>query len=133
MDHNTKWTTYTTALRDYAATNGHAAVPAGYTHRPADDGTSIPLGAWVGYIRQRYRRGLLPADRIETLESIPGWVWGPLKPGPRIDQTRNAEILRLRTEERLSLQKIADRYGLSRQRIHQIVKQEIPGTDDHAV
>ena len=121
MDRQTRWNTYLTALQDYAATNGHARVPAGFTIHE-EDGSSLHLGAWVGYVRQRYRSNRLNPQRIESLASIPGWEWGPLRPGPRTDDARNSEILRLRNQERLSLQKIADVYGLSRQRIHQIIK-----------
>lgn len=131
MDRQTRWNTYLTALHSYVATHGHGRVPAGYIHQ-SDDNAPVPLGAWVGYVRQRYRSGRLPQSRVEALSSIPGWQWGPLRPGPQTDEARNAEILRLRTDENLSLQKIADRYGLSRQRIHQILKNGNVPTDDHA-
>lgn len=132
MNRQTRWNTYLTALQAYAATHGHARVPAGYVYVAADDveGARIQLGAWVGYVRQRYRSGRLTPERIAQLNDIPGWEWGPLRPGPRTDETRNAEILRLRTEQNLSLQKIADIYGLSRQRIHQVLKQGTGVTHD---
>lgn len=125
MDHSTRWNTYLSALNDYVAANGHALVPAGYKHT-TETGETVNLGAWVGYIRQRYRSGALPQSRIDTLQQYPGWAWGPLRPGPRTNEERNSEILELRLQQGLSLQKIADRYGLTRQRVHQIVRTKAP-------
>lgn len=42
------------------------------------------------------------------------------------------EIWRLRTEERWTLQQVADQYGVTRQRIHQIVM-DMAMTDDQPV
>jgi DNA-binding CsgD family transcriptional regulator len=54
------------------------------------------------------------------LAGLPGWEWGPLPPGPASKDNRDQEILELR-KSGLSLQQIADRYNISRQRVHQIV------------
>lgn len=85
------------------------------------DGKEIAIGAWVGYIRQRQKKGLLSAEKATTLAGLPGWEWGPLKPGPASDSGRNSEILRMRSQG-MTLRQIADSYDLSRQRVHQIVK-----------
>lgn len=85
------------------------------------NGQEVPLGAWVGYTRQRFRRGCLAESRIAALSNLPGWQWGPLSPGPAADPERDREILELRSQG-ISLQKIADKFNLSRQRVHQIVK-----------
>lgn len=126
MDHNTRWNLHITALRDFSAANGHARVPAGYVTTLDPNGTPIGLGAWVSYIRMRRRKGVLSPERIAELEQISGWEWGPLRPGPKTDRRRNDEIVNLRRSERMSLQQIADRYNLSRQRVHQIVQASSP-------
>ncbi|MET9041185.1 helicase associated domain-containing protein [Streptomyces mirabilis] len=60
-----------TALDAFAAREGHARVP----HDRIEDG--YPLGVKVASIRGKYRRGTLPAERVSTLEEIPGWTWFP--------------------------------------------------------
>ena len=37
------------------------------------------------------------------------------------NETRKAEMIRLRTEEHLTLQQIANRYGITRERVRQII------------
>ena len=118
MTNEERWTQYLTALNTYATREGHARVPASHVERL--DGSPVNLGAWVGYIRQRKRAGLLPQSRIEAIDAVPGWEWGPLRPGPTADAERNAQILTLRSQG-VSLQRIGDEFGLSRQRVHQIV------------
>ena len=87
------------------------------------EGRNAPIGAWVGYMRQRYRASILPVQRVQKLESLSGWTWGPLRPGPASNNERDEQILRLRTEG-LSLQAIADKVGVSRQRVHQIARRK---------
>jgi hypothetical protein len=110
---------YLTALSAFSAREGHARVPASHVETLAD-GSPVNLGAWVGYIRQRKRAGLLPQSRVDAIGAVPGWEWGPLRPGPTADAARNTEILTLRSQG-VSLQRIGDQFGLSRQRVHQIV------------
>lgn len=109
---------YLGALRQYADREQHARVPASHVEHWGT--TSVALGAWVGYVRQRRRKDALAQSRIDTLNTVAGWEWGPLRPGPVPDQARDAEIRHLRAQG-VSLQQIGDRFGLSRQRIHQIV------------
>jgi len=40
---------------------------------------------------------------------------------PIANEIRKAEMIRLRTEERLTLQQIANRYGITRERVRQII------------
>lgn len=122
MDNTTRFEIYTNALRQFSAREGHCRVPA--IHVELVEGKEINLGAWVGYTRQRYRKKELPEYRVQAIESIPGWQWGPLKPGPATDIHRNSEIFEMRRSG-LSLRQIADKFDLSRQRIHQIVKNDI--------
>lgn len=119
MDNNTRFTLYVKALQQFAERTGHTRVPA--LHVEIIDGKEISIGAWVGYIRQRQKKGLLSAEKAATLSTLPGWEWGPLKPGPASDSSRNSEILRMRGQG-MTLRQIADSYDLSRQRVHQIVK-----------
>lgn len=122
MTNTERWSRYINALRLYAAIHGNARVPASYI-QVADGGTTN-LGSWVAYVRQRYRAGLLSVDRANDLASVPGWEWGPLQPGPSADHLRNAEIITMRSQG-VSLQKIGDQFGLTRQRVHQIVRAEV--------
>lgn len=89
-------------------------------HVESIDGEDFGLGAWVSYVRTRYRNQSLRSDRVATLEAYSGWQWGPLRPGPKPDETRDSEIRKMRNNGK-SLQEIGDAFGLSRQRIHQIV------------
>ena len=118
-DSNARFHQYLEALQAFVAREGHARVPAAHVEIVA--GQEVPLGAWVGYTRQRYRRGCLAESRVSTLSALPGWQWGPLSPGPAADPERDQKILELRNQG-ISLQKIADQFNLSRQRVHQIVK-----------
>jgi hypothetical protein len=118
-NHQTRWNNYYNALTTYATRTGHTRVPASHTEQ-TESGT-VTLGAWASYIRQRYRTGRLPQDRIDALNAVPGWEWGPFRPGPLTDAARDSEIITLRSSG-VSLQKIGDKFGLSRQRVHQIVK-----------
>lgn len=119
IDNDTRWSMYLTAVADYSATHGHARVPASHTTTLAD-GTPLRVGVWVSYIRQRQRRNQLDPRRAAQLAALPGWHWGPLPPGPSTDATRDEQIRDLRNQG-WSLTQIADRFGLSRQRVHQIV------------
>lgn len=119
MDNNTRFSLYVKALEQFAAREGHSRCPA--VHIEIVDGAEVFVGAWVGYIRQRYKKQALAADRVARLEQVPGWQWGPLKPGPATNQSRNSKILQLR-EQGQTLRQIADEFDLSRQRVHQIVK-----------
>lgn len=57
------------ALTAFAKREGHARVP----QKHVENGTE--LGAWVGWQRQRYRKGTLPTAQQAKLESVDGWVW----------------------------------------------------------
>ena len=134
----TTFNEYVEALRDFQDQNGHTRVPAGYVHvtvwpstnpggvggQALSNGKEIALGYWVSYIRSRQRAGLLDQERVAQInEQIPGFEWGPLKPGPRPGGSKNRdnEIKAFR-QGGMSLQKIGERYGLTRQRIHQLIK-----------
>lgn len=119
MDNNTKFNLYTEALEQYIAKTGNSKIPA--SHVEILNEKEISLGAWAGYIRQRFRKNQLPAARVARLEQINGWQWGPFQPGPATDSARNESIRELRVSGK-SLREIADEFDLSRQRVHQIIK-----------
>jgi len=113
-----KWDSYIDALKLFIESNGHSNVPSSYIVRY--NNKSLKLGPWVGYMRSRGRANNLSTLQKSELNSLPGWSWRARKPGPAGDRERDAQILKLR-KEGVSLQKIADRWELSRQRVHQIV------------
>jgi hypothetical protein len=125
----TTFNEYVEALRDFQEQNGHTRVPSGYEHLTENLALEMPirkvaLGYWVSYIRSRQRAGLLDQERVAQInEQVPGFEWGPLKPGPRPGGSKNRdnEIKAFR-QGGMSLQKIGERYGLTRQRIHQLIK-----------
>jgi DNA-binding NarL/FixJ family response regulator len=119
MDNNTKFNTYIQALSQYVAREGNSKVPA--IHVEKFEEKDVSLGAWVGYIRQRHRKNQLSQERIEKINSVVNWQWGPFQPGPATDLQRNQEILSMRSAGK-SLREIADQFDLSRQRVHQILK-----------
>ena len=119
MDNNTKFNIYISALEQYIAREGNSKVPA--IHIEKFEEKDVTLGAWAGYIRQRFRKGQLSQERIDRISQISQWQWGPFQPGPATDSKRNEVIRNMRTEGK-SLREIADEFDLSRQRVHQIVK-----------
>lgn len=114
-----RWERNFLALQQYTNRTGDARVPV--SHVELYEGRNTPIGAWVGYMRQRYRNGALSQSRIERLQSLNGWTWGPLRPGPASNNDRDEQIMRLRSEGK-SLQSIAEQVGISRQRVHQITR-----------
>ena len=107
------------ALRAYAMREGHCDVP--YSHVEPHEDHSVPLGRWVAYLRTRHRSGRLHASRVAMLEAVVGWHWNVRKPGPRPKEDRNHEIRALRSQG-ISLATIAETYGISKQRIHQLTR-----------
>jgi DNA-binding NarL/FixJ family response regulator len=119
MDNTTRFNTYIEALKQFAEREGNTHVPAAHVEKIGE--SRINLGAWVGYARQRYRKNQLSEERVNALSNVAGWVWGPLRPGPATDINRNNRILEMRAAGK-SLRQIADEFDLSRQRVHQIVR-----------
>lgn len=119
MDNNAKFNLYIGALTQYVLREGHSKVPAVHVEKYQEK--DISLGAWTGYIRQRYRKNQLSESRIQQISQIPYWQWGPFQPGPATDSKRNEIISSMRTQGK-SLREIADEFDLSRQRVHQIIK-----------
>lgn len=113
-----KWNKNITALRQYVEKNGNALVPTACKWETGEE--SISLGSWVTYVRIKHRAGTLSAERSAELSGFPGWEWGPCKPGPTGNPQRDNTMMSLRHSGR-SLQSIGDEYGLSRQRVHQIL------------
>lgn len=119
MINNNKWNTHITALQNYVTRTGTARVPR--NHVEATEFGEVRLGAWVSYVRHRQRKGHLTVEQESTLSSLPNWQWAPFRAGRIGDPERDARIVaRARQGERLRA--LADEFGLTRQRIHQIVK-----------
>ena len=59
-------------LLEYVKNKGHSIVPKGFI---TSDGKR--LGYWVAGQRKAYREKKLSRERIQKLESLPGWDWGP--------------------------------------------------------
>jgi len=114
-----KWSRNLKALQIFVSNNGHALVPA--STKIEVDGVVVSLGSWVSYLRVKYKTGTISSSKKEELEAFSGWSWGPCKPGPTGDTQRDIAMLSARQSGR-SLQSIADEYGLSRQRVHQILR-----------
>jgi hypothetical protein len=76
------WEEMFQALLAYAREHGHSCVPFNYG-RHGDR-----LGRWVWRLRASYRRGRLPADRIQRLEAM-GFRW---QPGSNPWQTNDAAV-----------------------------------------
>jgi hypothetical protein len=112
------WEQRLEALLAYTDREGNALVPSNHIER------GIKLGGWVSYLRTRYKSGLLSASRVEQLESVPGWEWGPLRPGPKSDESRDEQIRQMR-EAGMSMAAIGEEFRISRQRIHQILSNRI--------
>tara|TARA_R100001509_G_C4871581_1_gene216897 strand:- start:1095 stop:1475 length:381 start_codon:yes stop_codon:yes gene_type:complete len=126
MNHNKRWQKHYDALVTYYERYGDALVPSGHIEF-LSSGEELNLGNWVSYMRTRYKQGCLSDHRINLLEEVPTWSWGPIRPGPKSRDfvvKRNAEILS-KYNNGSSLSGIAKEFGLSRQRIHQIVKETV--------
>jgi hypothetical protein len=124
MNHHERWKKHYNALIQYYNRYGDAMPPSGHTEF-LPDGEEINLGNWVSYMRTRYKQQALPDDRIAMLSALPSWEWGPVRPGPKSKTEviiRNTDIL-ARHKSGMPLSSIAKQYGLSRQRVHQIVKE----------
>lgn len=117
------------ALDSFIAREGHASVPSMHVEN------GYHLGHWVTYIRARKRMigvrdgevvmpHLIEPELIALLDSKPGWVWGPLAPGPYGLPDRNALIVS-RHQAGATLAAIGEEFGISRQRAHQIIHREL--------
>lgn len=115
---------YLAALENYVTREGHTRVPIDCIERIFREGVpeTIRLGYWVSYMRSRKRAGFLSEDKIEAVNAASNgqFEWGPLKPGPKKDQSRDQQIRELRSAG-VSLTKIGEQFGVTRQRVHQII------------
>ncbi len=65
------WSFWMGLLEVFVKENGNARVPVGHvTHE------GYKLGSWVASQRVLKSKNKLNQDRIERLESLPGWLWG---------------------------------------------------------
>lgn len=116
-----KWHTHIAALRSYVARTGTARVPRNHVEKTDEHG-EIKLGAWVSYVRHRQRKGHLTSEQATELSSLPNWQWGPLPAGRTGNPDRDRLIVeRFDSGRGMTLQAIANEFGITRQRVHQIV------------
>jgi len=64
-----KWDQGFSELLEFVKVNGHSLVPTSHIQG------KYRLGSWITAQRSKRSRGLLAADRIEKLETLPGWAW----------------------------------------------------------
>lgn len=70
----TSWQEAFGRLQEWAAEHGHAR-PSQSDATPMAEGASTTLGSWCSRQRTLYRRGLLSAEQVAALESLPRWSW----------------------------------------------------------
>ena len=107
-------------IETYARENGHTNIPLSHNTRGVA-GERVAIGRWASYIKSRYRAGLLTVEQAQAFEHIPSWEGEARAPGAKMNVALHNDVHTLRSM-RMSLQQIADRVGLSRQRVHQILK-----------
>lgn len=108
------------ALTQFYLREKHTRVPV--AHVETLRGREVPLGKFMAYVRQRSRAGVLDPKLGADVEQILGKNWNRSKTGPQVVNESRDENIRALRRSGMALQKIADQYGTSRQRIHQIVK-----------
>lgn len=109
---------YWKALDAFVAREGHAAVPT--AHVEVLDGAPLALGRWAARQRRLWRESRIDPLDARRLAGLPGWSWDRRPSGPRRDAARIGEMRDLRASG-LSLSQIGERYGISRQRAHQLL------------
>lgn len=104
-------------LQQYVASNGTDHLPRSLVV----DG--VEIGKWVAYLKSRYPTGRLPLNWVSDLEGLRGWSWKAKPRGPRPRAERNAEVF-VRRGSGSTLEQIAREFGISKQRVHQILQRK---------
>lgn len=78
------WDARFAALADFAEREGSTSVPRDHIE------AGLRLTGWVARQREAYRANRLPAERVERLESLPGWSWGRTRRSAPAVRTRTA-------------------------------------------
>ena len=68
------WPEWLEVLREYVAAEERLPTEKTIWTRPAD-GQKWKIGIWISSQRQARKKGKLSEDRIQELETIPGWFW----------------------------------------------------------
>ncbi len=113
------------AMHQFQLREGHCRIPAVHVEQYGDK--ELRLGAWAANLRNRYRNDGLRPEQIQNLELFPGWDWSLQARGRRRwtgarHKTRDQRILDARKTGR-SIRQIGEDFGLTSQRIYQIVAQ----------
>ena len=90
------------------------------THVENTETGEVRLGAWVSYVRHRQRKGHLSVVQIQELATFPNWHYEALPAGRTGDSARDTAIL-ARSEDGARVRELSQEFGLTRQRIHQII------------
>lgn len=67
-----QWNDLFDLLKTFVSREGHALPKANHFEN------GVALGSWVSTQRARHRRGMLPDEQREKLESLPKWSWDPI-------------------------------------------------------
>jgi len=118
-----KWKINLAALQEYIRLNGAADPPRSAVVELPAVGV-VRVGEWVRLVRRRGRDGMLSVGERGSVERLTGWSWESPRPVGGIALVdRNAEMVR-RVDAGESLASVASNYGVTRQRVHTIVRRE---------
>jgi hypothetical protein len=112
------------ALRAYAERTGSVEMPADHIEHTPDG--PIELARWVAYLRARHNKNALPPERTAPLEQLPGWSWEPRRSGPKPRFAARDQQMRDMRAEGMTLDAIAEQFGVSKQRVHQLMQRTRP-------
>lgn len=73
MPRDERWDRGFELVAQFAQREGHSRVPDAHVE------SGVDVGSWVGLQRRRFSQGVLAPDRVERLESLPGWVWSAVE------------------------------------------------------
>lgn len=95
--------------------NGSGYVPVSATIQ--HNGTTLKIGTWAANVRYRAKQGTLNPQNKATLDGL-GFQWEATSRG----NAQRIADMKADREAGLSLDKVGKKYGITRQRVHQILK-----------
>ncbi len=106
--------TLTEAFVKFKQENGSGYVPVSATIQ--HNGATLKIGTWAANVRYRAKQGTLSPQNKATLDGL-GFQWEAASRG----NTARVAEMRADREAGLSLQKIGEKHGITRQRVFQIL------------